>query len=150
MIRPFSLSVFVFTSISLFISLRGKFYESNFSLFVEYYYLNPLIESIFCFIIGGFILFNMEKLMDYQADLDAKVNMVKGLKISAFIFILGGFWILLNEYFLEYDIATIILRWTLFPIYSLTFDLIHDDRFFNDDYIVFIQNILLILMITDQ
>ena len=59
----------------------------------------------------------MEKLIDYQADSDAKVNIVIGLKISAVLFILGGFWILLNQYYLEYDIVTIILRWTLFPIY---------------------------------
>jgi len=142
MIRPFSLGVFVFTSISLFISLRGNFYESNFSLFVGNYYINPFVEAVFCLIIGGFIFFKIERLIDYQVDLDAKINLVKRLKISAVIFILGGFWILLNEYFLEYDIATIIMRWTLFPIYSLTFDLIHDDRFFNAHYIVFIQNIL--------
>ena len=73
MIRPFSLGVFVFTSISLFISLRGNFYESNFSFFVGDYYINPLIEAIFCLIIGGFILFKMEKVIDYQVDLDAKL-----------------------------------------------------------------------------
>jgi hypothetical protein len=119
-----------------------KFFESNFFFFWDNYYINPLIESVPCLIIGGFILFQMEKLIDYQADSDARVNIVKGLKISAVLFILGGFWILLNAYYLEYDIVTIILKWTLFPIYSLIFDLIHDDRFFNDVYIVFINNIL--------
>ena len=142
MIRSFSLGVFIFTSISLLISSRSKFFELDYSLFVEDFYINPLIEAIFCLIIGGFILFKMEKLIDYQAVLDVNINIIKGLKISAIIFILVGFWILLNEYFLQYDIATIILRWMVFPIYALVFDLIHDDRFFNAHYIVFIQNIM--------
>ena len=144
MMRPFSLCVFVFASILLFTSLTGKFFDSNWSFFVgaEFFYINPLLDAVPCLIVGLFILFQMEKLIDYQADSAAKVNIVKGLKISAAIFILGGFWILLNAYYLGYDIVTIILKWTLFPIYSSIFDLIHDDRFFNDVNIVFINKIL--------
>ena len=138
---------FVFTSIFLFNSLTSSFFRLDDSLYISLGYiftLNtiPLIKAVPCLIIGGFILFQIEKLIASQADSESKVNMIKELKISAVLFVLAGFWILLNEYFLEYNIASIILKWTLFPLYAYIFDLIHDDRFFADPIIIFIQNIL--------
>ena len=92
MIRPFSLCAFVFTSIFLFNSLTSSFFRLDDSLYISLGYiftLNtiPLIKAIPCLITGGFILFQIEKLIASQADSESKVNMIKGLKIPAVLFV---------------------------------------------------------------
>ena len=100
----------------------------------------PVINAVPCLIIGGILLLQSEKLVGHQAGADTVSTISKGLKISGGLFIIGSVGIWFQDLMITLVDET--LNLLLFPIYAAIFDHIHNDRFFNSDNIIFLQNIL--------